>query len=86
MAFVLTSGFLFRYWEVQVDVGESVQGWIFWTWKARAISDKLRHMTYYTCYQAENADEWSYQKGLAGGWIPRDPTQRLYPGICSGSS
>jgi len=33
--------------------------------------------------QAENADEWSYQKGLQGGWIPQDPTNRMYPGICS---
>ncbi|KAF9484376.1 glycoside hydrolase family 5 protein [Pholiota conissans] len=57
--------FLRKYWEVQVDVGESVQGWVFWTWKA------------------ENADEWSYQKGLQGGWIPGDPTNRMYPGICS---
>ncbi|KAH6913081.1 glycoside hydrolase family 5 protein [Coprinopsis sp. MPI-PUGE-AT-0042] len=59
--------FLRRYWEVQVEVGESIQGWIFWTWKA------------------ENADEWSYQKGLEGGWIPQDPTDRLYPDICSRS-
>jgi hypothetical protein len=56
-----------------------------------------------TLVQAENADEWSYQKGLEGetllipkrtclmlsdapsqgGWIPRDPTDRLYPDICS---
>ncbi|KAF9052397.1 glycoside hydrolase family 5 protein [Hymenopellis radicata] len=57
--------FLRKYWEVQVQVGESVQGWSFWTWKA------------------ENADEWSYQKGLEGGWIPKDPTDRLYPDICS---
>jgi len=57
--------FLRQYWEVQVDIGERVQGWVFWTWKA------------------ENADEWSYQKGLEGGWIPKDPTNRLYPGICS---
>ncbi len=35
--------------------------------------------------QAENADDWSYQKGLEGGWIPKDPTDRLYPNICSGS-
>lgn len=35
--------------------------------------------------QAENADEWSYQKGLEGGWIPQDPTDRMYPGICSES-
>lgn len=24
-----------RYWEVQVDVAESVQGWIWWAWKVR---------------------------------------------------
>ncbi|KAF8227308.1 exo-beta-1,3-glucanase [Tricholoma matsutake] len=56
--------FLRKYWEVQVEIGEKVQGWVFWTWKA------------------ENADEWSYQKGLEGGWIPQDPTQRQYPGLC----
>lgn len=22
-----------RYWEVQVELGEAVQGWIYWTWK-----------------------------------------------------
>ncbi|KAA1467483.1 glycoside hydrolase [Dentipellis sp. KUC8613] len=57
--------FLRKYWEVQVEIGESVQGWIYWTWKA------------------ENADEWSYQKGLEGGWIPQDPSQRMYPGLCN---
>ncbi|KAF8638329.1 hypothetical protein AX17_002349 [Amanita inopinata Kibby_2008] len=57
--------FLRKYWEAQADVGESVQGWVFWTWKA------------------ENADEWSYQKGLEGGWIPQDPTERKNPNICS---
>ncbi|KAH9849706.1 glycoside hydrolase family 5 protein [Lenzites betulinus] len=57
--------FLRKYWESQVAIGEAVQGWIFWTWKA------------------ENADEWSYQRGLAGGWIPQDPTDSLYPDICS---
>jgi len=57
--------FLRQYWEVQVEVGENVNGWVFWTWKA------------------ENADEWSYQRGLQGGWIPQDPTDRMYPGICS---
>ncbi|EIN04828.1 glycoside hydrolase family 5 protein [Punctularia strigosozonata HHB-11173 SS5] len=56
--------FLRKYWEAQVAIGEAIQGWIFWTWKA------------------ENADEWSYQKGLEGGWIPQDPTDRLYPDIC----
>ncbi|PPQ76322.1 hypothetical protein CVT24_008381 [Panaeolus cyanescens] len=55
---------LTRYWEAQTHVAETVQGWIFWTWKA------------------EDADEWSYQKGLEGGWIPQDPTSRKYPNIC----
>ena len=36
--------------------------------------------------QAESADEWSYQKGLEGGWIPQDPSQRLYPGLCDSGS
>jgi hypothetical protein len=22
-----------RYWEVQVEIGENIQGWVFWTWK-----------------------------------------------------
>ncbi|KAI0671765.1 glycoside hydrolase family 5 protein [Trametes maxima] len=57
--------FLRKYWESQVAIGEAVQGWIFWTWKA------------------ESADDWSYQKGLSGGWIPQDPTDRMYPNICS---
>ena len=35
--------------------------------------------------QAEDADDWSYQRGLEGGWIPQDPTNRMYPDICSSS-
>ena len=43
-----------RYWEVQVDIGESIQGWVFWTWKvsfcpiyrtARALFSKIRGHT-----------------------------------------
>jgi len=56
--------FLRRYWEVQTEIAENVNGWVYWTWKA------------------ENSDDWSYQRGLAGGWIPQDPTNRLYPNIC----
>jgi len=56
--------FLRKYWEVQVEIGDRINGWVFWTWKA------------------ENADEWSYQRGLELGWIPRDPTDRMYPNIC----
>ncbi|KAK7690699.1 hypothetical protein QCA50_005798 [Cerrena zonata] len=57
--------FLRKYWESQVDIGEAIQGWVYWTWKV------------------ENADDWSYQRGLEGGWIPQDPTERLYPSVCN---
>lgn len=33
-------------------------------------------------WKAENADEWSYQAGLANGWIPQNPTSYQYPTIC----
>ncbi|KAI0036399.1 exo-beta-1,3-glucanase [Vararia minispora EC-137] len=36
-------------------------------------------------WKAEQAADWSYQAGLAGGWIPQDPTQRAYPKICAGA-
>jgi aryl-phospho-beta-D-glucosidase BglC (GH1 family) len=36
----------------------------------------------YWTWKAENADDWSYQKGLAGGWIPKNPATRMYPNIC----
>lgn len=35
-------------------------------------------------WKAENADEWSYQAGLAHGWIPQNPTDFQYPNICAG--
>ncbi|KAJ3744418.1 glycoside hydrolase family 5 protein [Lentinula detonsa] len=60
--------FLRQYWEAQVDIGESAQGWVYWAWKT------------------ESADEWSYQKGLEGGWIPADPTERMYSDPCSNST
>ena len=30
-----------KYFEVQIEVGERVQGWIFWTWKVRCINTPL---------------------------------------------
>ncbi|KAM6498669.1 exo-beta-1,3-glucanase [Amanita muscaria] len=33
-------------------------------------------------WKAESADEWSYQAGLANGWIPQNPTSYQYPTIC----
>ena len=49
-----------RMWEAQVDANEGGVGWMMWTWKTEAGA----------------AEEWSYQKGLQYGWIPRDPTKR----------
>lgn len=49
-----------KMWEAQVDANEGGSGWIMWTWKT----------------EAGKAEEWSYQKGVQYGWIPRDPTQR----------
>jgi glucan 1,3-beta-glucosidase len=34
-------------------------------------------------WKAESAADWTYQDGLAGGWIPQNPTARQYPNICS---
>ncbi|SPO30915.1 related to EXG1 - exo-beta-1,3-glucanase [Ustilago trichophora] len=47
-------------WEAQVDANEGGIGWLMWTWKT----------------EAKAAEEWSYQKGIQYGWIPRDPTKR----------
>ena len=72
-----------EYFEVQIEVGERVQGWVFWTWKVRNRCFRIPSGCWLKrISQAENADEWSYSKGVAGGWIPSDPTDRLYPNIC----
>lgn len=55
-----------RMWEAQVDSSEGGKGWFMWTWKT----------------EAKAAEDWSYQKGLQYGWIPRDPTQRPQGVIC----
>ncbi|GAA5995847.1 hypothetical protein JCM5350_008203 [Sporobolomyces pararoseus] len=33
-------------------------------------------------FKAEQADDWSYQAGVAGGWIPKNLNKPLYPNIC----
>ncbi|KAI0726897.1 glycoside hydrolase family 5 protein [Fomitopsis betulina] len=33
-------------------------------------------------WKTESADEWSYQAGLANGWIPQNPANLQYPNIC----
>ncbi|PBK71986.1 glycoside hydrolase family 5 protein [Armillaria solidipes] len=48
-------------------------------WEAQVIT--YQNWIHWT-WKAESADDWSYQAGLAGGWIPHDPTNMLYPSIC----
>lgn len=50
----------------QVISYEKGAGWVQWLWKA----------------EAGTADEWSYQAGLANGWIPSNPTSLEFPSIC----
>lgn len=59
--------FLRKYWEAQTIAYEEGTGWIQWLWKTEAGA----------------GEEWSYSAGLANGWIPQDPTDRIYPNICS---
>lgn len=35
-------------------------------------------------WKMEDVDEWSYQKGLEWGWIPRDLDHGNWPSICEG--
>ncbi|KAG2015231.1 exo-beta-1,3-glucanase [Coprinopsis cinerea AmutBmut pab1-1] len=49
---------------------DALDSWFFWTWK---IGNSTRGIV--------EAPLWSYQLGLEGGWIPRDP--RTAYGTCS---
>ncbi|KAJ7757809.1 glycoside hydrolase family 5 protein [Mycena maculata] len=51
-------------------------------WEAQVISYEKGAGWIQWTWKAENADEWSYQAGLANGWIPQDPTNLMYPNIC----
>ncbi|KAK7063958.1 Exo-beta-1,3-glucanase [Favolaschia claudopus] len=51
-------------------------------WEAQVISYEKGQGWIQWTWKAENADEWSYQAGLANGWIPNDPTSRMFPNIC----
>ncbi|KAF8968789.1 exo-beta-1,3-glucanase [Flammula alnicola] len=52
-------------------------------WEAQAMSyEKGGEGWVMWSWKMENADEWSYQAGLANGWIPQDPTDYRYPNIC----
>ncbi|KAI0950938.1 hypothetical protein AcW1_008108 [Taiwanofungus camphoratus] len=42
--------FLRQYWEAQVQVGESIQGWVYWTWKVRCLHHLVVLAIYNTLY------------------------------------
>lgn len=66
-----------------MSIGESVNGWVYWTWKVRQDDRIALLKLTKAIFQAENSDEWSYSKGIEGGWIPQNATNRMYPNICS---
>ncbi|KAG7447408.1 glycoside hydrolase [Guyanagaster necrorhizus] len=52
-------------------------------WEAQLVTYEKSTAGYiYWTWKAEFADDWSYQAGLAYGWIPRNLINRLYPNIC----
>lgn len=51
-------------------------------WEAQVITFEKGQGWIQWTWKAEQADEWSYQAGLANGWIPQYPTNFMYPGIC----
>ena len=52
-------------------------------WEAQVIAfEKGGNGWMQWTWKAESADDWSYQAGLANGWIPQDPTDLEYPNIC----
>jgi len=52
-------------------------------WEAQVTAYEEGAGWIYWCWKNEQADDWSYSAGLAGGWIPQDPDDREYPNICS---
>ncbi|CAL1694454.1 unnamed protein product [Somion occarium] len=51
-------------------------------WEAQTITYEKGAGWIQWTWKTEQADDWSYQAGLAGGWIPQNPTDRQYPNIC----
>jgi glucan 1,3-beta-glucosidase len=51
-------------------------------WEAQVITYEKGSGWIQWTWKTESADEWSYQAGLANGWIPSDPTQYEHPKIC----
>jgi glucan 1,3-beta-glucosidase len=51
-------------------------------WEAQVIMFEKGQGWIQWTWKAEEADEWSYQAGLANGWIPQNPIDLMYPDIC----
>jgi len=52
-------------------------------WEAQVITyERYAQGWIQWTWKAENADEWSYQAGLQNEWIPSNPTNFRFPGIC----
>lgn len=52
-------------------------------WEAQVTSFEKGQGWIYWTWKTESTDEWSYSAGLQYGWIPSDPTQRIYGNVCN---
>ncbi|KDQ12583.1 glycoside hydrolase family 5 protein [Botryobasidium botryosum FD-172 SS1] len=51
-------------------------------WEAQVTAYEQGGGWIYWTWKNEEADDWSYSRGLQGGWIPQNPDDRIYPNIC----
>ena len=51
-------------------------------WEAQTITFEKGGGWIHWTWRAEQADDWSYEGGLQGGWIPWSVHNRSYPNIC----
>ncbi|KAF9507650.1 glycoside hydrolase family 5 protein [Hydnum rufescens UP504] len=51
-------------------------------YEAQVAAYELGKGWIYWTWKNESADDWSYLAGLNGGWIPHNPSERLYGNIC----
>lgn len=63
--------------------GNDYKGFLRRFWEAQVTSFERGGGWIFWTWKAENADEWSYSAGLNYGWIPQDPTQRIYGNVCN---
>ncbi|KAI0253216.1 exo-1-3-beta-glucanase [Lactifluus subvellereus] len=61
---------------------QDYKGFLRKIWEAQVITYEKASGWIQWTWKAEQADEWAYSAGLKYGWIPYDPTERLYPDIC----